>query len=395
MVAENLFLHLAQNPFGEQDGDGIQLEGSLTERIILDGLPPTPQTNFIVDETNGDNFIAEFGTVGQDTNRFLAETSVLTFQPYQVQSVGDRLLQDNPTNLTTLTIEQLGSINISSILRQSKLLAEQPNSIQGFELINKFVSETDGSTPLKSEDGICFITLENTIVINGDRALLSEDGTVPANVTLSAEDGRTLISEDSLQDQFDDTKLNPHRSFIAGQSSIDAGSADEDGFELEESGGVLSLDGTDESSSDADSILKSEDNFRFFLEENGSLILENFSQKSRKDVLVGESGQRLRLETSLQPEPQDGVRLEDGTGSGLITDQIVLEDDFTLLLETDFADIANEFNHLLGESSRTIQEEGQIPSGNYGLELNQDRPNNEIAVGMQPVTRSSVIITRT
>ena len=29
------------------------------------------------------------------------------------------------------------------------------------------------------------------------------------------------------------------------------------------------------------------------------------------------------------------------------------------------------------------------------LELNQDRPNNEIAVGMQPVTRSSVIITRT
>ena len=65
------------------------------------------------------------------------------------------------------------------------------------------------------------------------------------------------------------------------------------------------------------------------------------------------------------------------------------------LVETDFADIANEFNHLLGESSRTIQEEGQIPRGNYGLELNQDRPNNEIAVGMQPVTRSSVIITRT
>ena len=65
------------------------------------------------------------------------------------------------------------------------------------------------------------------------------------------------------------------------------------------------------------------------------------------------------------------------------------------ITETDFADIANEFNHLLGESSRTIQEEGQIPSGNYGLELNQDRPNNEIAVGMQPVTRSSVIITRT
>ena len=123
-MAQNLFLHLAQNPFGEQDGDGIQLEGSLTERIILDGIPPTPQTNFIVDETNGDNFIAEFGTVGQDTNRFLAETSVLTFTPFQVQSVGDRLLQDNPTNQSTFNFQQIGNINISNVLRPSKILSE-------------------------------------------------------------------------------------------------------------------------------------------------------------------------------------------------------------------------------------------------------------------------------
>jgi|TARA_R110000782_G_scaffold134070_5_gene226448 hypothetical protein len=393
-MAQNLFLHLAQNPFGEQDGDGIQLEGSLTERIILDGIPPTPQTNFIVDETNGDNFIAEFGTVGQDTNRFLAETSVLTFTPFQVQSVGDRLLQDNPTNQSTFNFQQIGNINISNVLRPSKILSEQPNSIQGFELDNKLVAEFDGTTPIASQDGRV-ITLEDTILFNGDHALISEDGTVPALTRLNAEDGRILTAEDSLQEQFDDTKLNPNRSTIAGQGDINSGSIDEDGFELEESGGVLTLDGTDESSSDLDSQLKSEDNFRFLLEDNGSLILEEYDTRSLKRTLATESNQRIQLETSLQPEPKDGIQLEVGTGGGLESDQITLEDDFAVLIETDFLDIAAEFNHLISEESTKILEVGQIPSVNYGLGVNQGIPNNDAAIGMQPVTRSSVIITRT
>ena len=38
---QNLLLYLANEGFGQQDGDGIQLEDSATGAIILDGTEPT------------------------------------------------------------------------------------------------------------------------------------------------------------------------------------------------------------------------------------------------------------------------------------------------------------------------------------------------------------------
>ena len=109
MAQKNLLLYLAEEGFGQQDGDGILLEDDVTSNIILDGTEPTPALVFIVDETDGDNFIQETGTLGVDTDRILAETSILTFTAAQRMNVAEKLLQDNPTNTDDLPISAYDS----------------------------------------------------------------------------------------------------------------------------------------------------------------------------------------------------------------------------------------------------------------------------------------------
>ena len=116
MAQKNLLLHLGKDSFGAQDGDGIQLEnrsdGSFEYgKIILDGTEPLGIVNFLVQETNGDNLIAE--------------DSIFSFGRTQVQNIGETLLQDNPTDVELITIADMDGIRIVDIIRNSKTSARK------------------------------------------------------------------------------------------------------------------------------------------------------------------------------------------------------------------------------------------------------------------------------
>ena len=84
MAQKNLLLHLGKDSFGAQDGDGIQLEnrsdGSFEYgKIILDGTEPLGIVNFLVQETNGDNLIAEDSLQRTNQVNLIAEDSIFSF----------------------------------------------------------------------------------------------------------------------------------------------------------------------------------------------------------------------------------------------------------------------------------------------------------------------------
>ena len=131
MAQKNLLLHLGKDSFGAQDGDGIQLEnrsdGSFEYgKIILDGTEPLGIVNFLVQETNGDNLIAEDSLQRTNQVNLIAEDSIFSFGRTQVQNIGETLLQDNPTDVELITIADMDGIRIVDIIRNSKILLENP-----------------------------------------------------------------------------------------------------------------------------------------------------------------------------------------------------------------------------------------------------------------------------
>tara|TARA_S200002703_G_scaffold80753_3_gene69668 strand:- start:1106 stop:2209 length:1104 start_codon:yes stop_codon:yes gene_type:complete len=364
MVAQkNLLLYLGTHGFGEQDGDGILLEDDKTGTIILNGTEPLPALTFILDETDGDNFILESGTIGVDTDRILSESSIVTFRPDQRANVADKLLQDNPTNIDDLPLSEYDNLRFVDILRSSKILTEQPSFLlDEKQLLNKIIAERDNVTPLRTEDD-AFLVLEDFITAD---------------------------------------ELYVNRHLLSGQGDIDSGFVDEDGIALEISGFLL-LDATDESPPGAieltignqGSRIISEDNFSFFLEENGVFLIEDFSPESMKHAILTEDatiGNFLRLERSLQPEPADAVQVEIGT-TDLTTDNILYEDGFKILYEEDFSDINATLEHILLEESTFEFDKGQIPHENFALSFDQDRPARAVTQGMQPITIPATIRT--
>lgn len=363
MAQQNLLLYLANEGFGQQDGDGIQLEDSATSAIILNGTEPTPGLAFIVDETDGDNFIQETGTVGSDTDRILAETSILTFNADQRLNIGERLLQDNPTNTDDLPLTTYDTFRFVDVLRSSKILLEQEFFLtDGKQLFNKIIAERDGVTPMRTEDDL-FLVLEDSIVAD---------------------------------------ELNPNRVLTSGQSNIDAGSVFEDGIALEESGFLL-LDATNEGTEVVPDIknqggrLLTEEFESIILEVGGSFIQEQYSGTRIHAKLLSEdsiSGRYLRLEKLLDPEPADGIQAESGTAV-VISDNIVREDGDKILIENQEDDNELLIENILLEETNIEEEEGQIPHENYALALTQDRPQGVVTQGMQPIVRSSYIVTKT
>lgn len=362
MSQKNLLLHLATYGFGEQDGDGIQLEDSAVNSIILDGTEPTPALVFIVDETDGDNFIQETGTVGSDTDRILAETSILTFTAEQRLNVGEKLLQDNPTNVDVLPMAEYDDFRFVDIRRSSKLLLEQGLFLSDAKnIMHKFIAERDGVTPMTTED---------------DLFLVQEDGT--------------------LDEAFEFAHLS------GGQSNIDAGTTEEAGFALEESG-VLLLDSSNEGSEVTPDLqnqgdrLLTEEFESIILEVGGVFIQEAYSGTVSHAKLMTEdavSGRLFRLEKTLEPEQADGIQAEEGTAD-VISDNIVKEDNDKILIEQQEDDNELLIQNILLEEANIQEEEGQIPHENYALELTQDRPQGVVTKGMQPITRSSYIVTKT
>lgn len=352
MAQKNLLLHLGKSSFGAQDGDGIQLEDTLHGKIILDGTAPFGVIGFLVAET-GDNLVAEDVLQGTNTTNIIVEDSIFTFPSNTVQNVGETLLQDNPIDVELITIADMEGIRIVDIIRNSKLLLENPASVEGFKLENKIISEFDSVTPIKSESG---------------RFLTLEEGTVPI--------------------------LNPFVHLQNGQGDIDSGSTDDDGLELEGGGLIIGETGQRMIS---EQVLG---NKNFEQEANGIIELEDYSPNSNIVHIQAEIGTRgtdghlIALERSLQPEIIDSVLLEDSDIDKLVldgTDSFSADAGFSILYEIDFNDINAQTNLLLNEQSNIFFDEGQIPHQNYDLGLNEGRPNDLVAKGSVPVTLSSVI----
>lgn len=357
--------------------NGFLDETRLTRRVIYTGnfTPPTsefntgnendifimhydgtPGSNVIPNTlgtervTGGDNFILETATAGQDTGRILNENSLITFTSEQVHSVGDKLLSDNPVNDETLLINDYRDVRIADIIRQSKILLEEPSEIREIDYLNNIILELDGVSPLKTEDGF-FIVQEQP-----------EDG------------------------------LNPNRNLTAGQGNIDSGSDDQDAIALEDDGFIV-LDGTDALGTDENSRLIDETGDSFIREEAGVIVQEDYSTDSYKASILTEDavpGLRMRLEQTLQPDVQDGIQLEEGSQE-LPSDRIAKEDSGSILTEINDDDRDNIIENVLLEEATLFFEYGQIPAENYSLSFSQDRPGDVVATGQQPLAISSII----
>jgi hypothetical protein len=248
------------------------------------------------------------------------------------------------------------------IRRSSKLLLEQGLFLSDAKnIMHKFIAERDGVTPMTTED---------------DLFLVQEDGT--------------------LDEAFEFAHLS------GGQSNIDAGTTEEAGFALEESG-VLLLDSSNEGSEVTPDLqnqgdrLLTEEFESIILEVGGVFIQEAYSGTVSHAKLMTEdavSGRLFRLEKTLEPEQADGIQAEEGTAD-VISDNIVKEDNDKILIEQQEDDNELLIQNILLEEANIQEEEGQIPHENYALELTQDRPQGVVTKGMQPITRSSYIVTKT
>ena len=98
---------------------------------------------------------------------------------------------------------------------------------------------------------------------------------------------------------------------------------------------------------------------------------------------------KLRLETSLDAEPIDGILLESSTPG--VNFFLRTEADERVITEQDFKDIAQRIDLMLNEETHTIGNRGQIPVENYGITTSQDRPLGLIQKGSQPIVQSSYI----
>ena len=108
---------------------------------------------FFVQETNDHNILLE-SNVSPETNRLLHETSIVTFNASQVLSVGEKLLQNNPINESTIPLSEFIDIPFKEIRREARIINEQPSELlENDKLTPKFIAERDGVTPLQTEDG--------------------------------------------------------------------------------------------------------------------------------------------------------------------------------------------------------------------------------------------------
>ena len=82
-----------------------------------------------------------------ETNRLLHETSIVTFRADQVLAVGEKLLQDDPTNADIIPISDYTDIPFSSVRREARIINEQPSDLlENDKLTPKFIAERDGVT---------------------------------------------------------------------------------------------------------------------------------------------------------------------------------------------------------------------------------------------------------
>jgi hypothetical protein len=376
------------------DSEGIQLEGSELDTLRLDGIDPLPQVAFLVlnatavSGTNaGDNILLESSTGEGDTSRMLLETSSFTFDSAQVLSVNSKILiEDSLKTYDSIPLSEFEGLRLVDILRPSKILLGQPSDIlteNNRHFTSKIIEEFDGVSPLELEDNSGFFNLEDGLVT---------------------------------------PELLSNRGLDNGTSDINqAGVDDSDGIKLEIDG-FLKLDGHLITSGpltgqvvDSDEFIISERvgsaSERFILEEDGVIVVEDFSTNSVQEHLLMEDatmvpGAKMKAEKTTQKNFADAFLLEDAAQE-VATDSLVLDGTdgsgsdagFKVLSEQDIDDAAILVENILLESSNIFADEGQIPHDTLELsggpkKFNKDIPLLVVTLGSQPIVKSSVIEVR-
>jgi hypothetical protein len=221
------------------------------------------------------------------------------------------------------------------------------------------------------------------IVNEGDRVVLEDDH----------DDTSSVISQISGLTFSDVLETNQIIIDSLGESvdQDNANAVENTGVLLEDFGQLL-LDGTDSTSTNANSFLIQETTKRnrFTLELSGSIIEEDISSSSTIEYIIDHDGNNIVLENALGSINIDSVLLEQGDGDDSIilngTDNNQSFAGYKLGLETsgliDNPNVALETNIILAN-------EGQIPFANWTLNSSVN------PVGAQPVVQASEIVVRT
>ena len=378
--------------FGTDAGDNILLNASASSTdegellllepkenhgvLVLNGIEPLPTVvEIVLDGTDasgtdaGDNVLQEDGLskILADGSNIFTHGSLIKFHE------GEKLMSDEPRNQETFTISQLTTefnLKISDIIRPSRLLLSQNGDMVARELV-------DGRIKLEFDD-TTYIALESDV--GGVSFVGIETGTEDTGL------------------------LSP---FIESQGDINNALAkDPDAIALEDTG-FLTLNGTDSSSTNANSFIVDEDNFRIIQEVDGVLIMEENDTGSNDSKMELEDGNLLLQEKSLNKESIDRVQLEDTTAE--IGDVMILDgtdgsstnagDDLILDDGSQTADIELLKEGILLEEADIRKDVGQISFENLTLNFNKDGkvlrnplPLNVIQIGKTPVVRGAYII---
>ena len=295
----NLLLYLAETPFGSEPC-GITLEsgsGNLTDNIILDGQIPFNEgsafmelerdseiDNIILDGTDslgsdaGDGLVLETGfflkiedpSLGRESETFRIlfeddgkvqlEASIYAFPVGFRVSDGDKLLLDTLDNEETITLSDIGSLSFSDIRTPDKI------EIQG---LNANEQNWGGGA---DDDNI---TLEDfgQILLNGSDSDSTDAGhhllqeTSKRNRFTLEQSGNLIVEEFSTLSNFAAVELEIGvQDEIGDDLLLEAGAQENIPFNIkleddENNEGVIILNGTDSSSTDANDKIELEDFF--------------------------------------------------------------------------------------------------------------------------------------
>ncbi len=305
MYETNLLLYLADTPFGNVNGNcGITLEsgaGNLTDSLILDGQLPFDEgdTFLVLDGTDasgtdaGDNIKINSSATAPDGN-LLGEDGFFAFPLGFRVDIGDRFIFDTNHNDETITLSDIGTLTFENIRRVDR--------------IN--LSDTNDSLNWGGQDEEDGITMEDfgQIILDGTDSSSTNAGHFLAQETTKRNRFTLEQSGNIIVEEFS-TNSNIARFDISDGNNLNTNIIIEDALnplpptgiklEYDDEEGVIVLNGTDSSASDAGDGLIMEDSLRvrdgmvLVLEENkailseGQIPLSNFTLNSTSIITKG------------------------------------------------------------------------------------------------------------
>jgi len=326
MLETNILLYLADTPFGTTNGNcGITLEsgsGNLTDSLVLDGQLPFDEgdTFLVLDGTDasgsnaGDNIKINSSASAPDSS-LLGEDGFFAFPLGFRVDIGDRFVFDTNHNDETITLSDIGTLTFENIRRVDK--------------IN--LSDTNDSLNWGGQDEEDGITMEDfgQIILDGSDSdgtdagqFLAQETTKRNRFTLE-QSGSIIVEEFSTSSNLarfniaDGIQLNGNILFEDAINPLEFGNIK---LEYDDEEGIIILDATDSSLSDAGDSIDLEDELRLrnvdvvLLEESnvftseGHIPLSNYTLNSTSVITKG----HVRSAEILVRSTGE-ISLEDGT----------------------------------------------------------------------------------